>query len=237
MGNLVSKDKSKAHKLKTSDMLPKDKAVYDLKIQRDKLKQYQKKIQVVLDREVEVAKHHLRAGDHGRALLALKKKKYQEHLLLQTDNQLLTLEQLTGQIEYALVEQDIIKGLQHGNAILKQIHTETSLETVQKLMDDTADAIAYQAEIDELISGTMSPEDEDEIMAQLDELEAEELAEKAAKLPTVPQDTLPTSNQDLEEDLPDVPIEEPQPQETPVSAKPRKTKTKAKKAMEEPLPA
>ena len=48
----------------------------------------------MLKREVEVAKYHLRAGDHGRALLALKKKQYQEHVLLQTDNQLLTLEQL-----------------------------------------------------------------------------------------------------------------------------------------------
>ncbi|KAI8817336.1 Snf7-domain-containing protein [Fimicolochytrium jonesii] len=156
-------------------MLPKDRAILDLKLQRDKLKQYQKKIQLVLDKEVEVAKHHLRAGDQGRALLALKKKKYQERLLKQTDDQLFTLEQLTGQIEYSLVEQDVMKGLQQGNEILTMIHKEMSLDAVQRLMDDTADGIAYQAEINDLISGSISAEDEDEIMAQLDLLEAEEV--------------------------------------------------------------
>lgn len=44
MGNLLGKDKSKAHKLKADQLPPKDKAVYDLKLQRDKLKQYQKKV-------------------------------------------------------------------------------------------------------------------------------------------------------------------------------------------------
>lgn len=53
-----------------------------------------RQIETVLQKEVEVAKHHLRVGDQGRALLALKKKKYQEHLLRQTDQQLLNLEQL-----------------------------------------------------------------------------------------------------------------------------------------------
>ncbi|KAJ3172639.1 Vacuolar protein sorting-associated protein 20 [Geranomyces variabilis] len=237
MGNILAKDKSKAHRLKAADMLPKDKAVYDLKIQRDKLKQYQKKIEVVLAREVQVAKHHLRAGDHGRALLALKKKKYQEHLLLQTDNQLLTLEQLCGQIEYALVEQDVLKGLQQGNEILKQIHKETSLDAVQKLMDDTADAIAYQAEIDEIISGTMTPEDDDEIMAQLDAMEAEELA---AKLPSVPEtaDSQPAiiAKPATADDLPDVPSTElPDPDAADI-AEPKR-KVKPKQALEEPLAA
>ncbi|KAJ3300691.1 Vacuolar protein sorting-associated protein 20 [Borealophlyctis nickersoniae] len=202
MGNLISKDKN-GRKVTT-----KDKAILDLKIQRDKLKQYQKKIHTVLDREVEVAKHHLRQGDQGRALLALKKKKYQERLLAQTDQQLLNLEQLTGQIEYALVEQDIMRGLAQGNEVLKEIHKEMSLDAVQKLMDDTADAIAYQAEIDELISGKITEEDEEEIMAQLDAFIEEEAA---SKLPTVPNKSLPETGEKVQMvageilDLPAVP--------------------------------
>ena len=35
-------------------------------------------------------------------------------------------------------------GLQQGAAVLKEINQEMSLERVEKLMDDTADAIAYQ---------------------------------------------------------------------------------------------
>jgi charged multivesicular body protein 6 len=42
------------------------------------------------------------------------------------------------------VEKDVVFGLQQGSAVLKEINKEMSLESVDKLMDDTADAIAYQ---------------------------------------------------------------------------------------------
>jgi charged multivesicular body protein 6 len=43
-----------------------------------------------------------------------------------------------------LVEKQVLEGLKNGNSVLKEIHKETSIEAVEKLMDDTADAIAYQ---------------------------------------------------------------------------------------------
>lgn len=72
----------------------KDRAVLDLKIQRDKLRQYQKQLELVQSRETELAKQFLAKGDKNRALLALKKKKYQDSLLEKTDGQMLMLEQL-----------------------------------------------------------------------------------------------------------------------------------------------
>lgn len=71
-----------------------DRAVLELKVQRDRLKQYQKKINLVLLRETEIAKEQLRAGNKEKALLALKKKKYQEQLMEKTNGQLFNLEQL-----------------------------------------------------------------------------------------------------------------------------------------------
>ena len=50
----------------------------------------------------------------------------------------------TQSVEYALVEKQVLDGLKSGNAVLKEIHKETSVEAVEKLMDDTADAIAYR---------------------------------------------------------------------------------------------
>jgi charged multivesicular body protein 6 len=47
-----------------------------------------------MDQETQIAKTHLNNGNKARAVIALKKKKFQEQLLLQTDQQLLNLEQL-----------------------------------------------------------------------------------------------------------------------------------------------
>ncbi|KAI8367343.1 Snf7-domain-containing protein [Choanephora cucurbitarum] len=191
-----------------------DKAILDLKVQRDKLKRYQKNINKVIEKEIEAAKLALQQDNKQKALLALKKKKYQVQLLEKTDQQLLNLEELTHSIEYALVEKQVLEGLQKGNDVLKEIHKETSLEAVEKLMDDTADAIAYQNEIDEMLHGLISAEDEEEIERELEALREEEID---AELPEVPANKLPEPVVDHE--IPNVPTHVPKQAE-----KPRKEK-------------
>ncbi|CEI91009.1 hypothetical protein G6F70_005366 [Rhizopus microsporus] len=193
-----------------------DKAILDLKVQRDKLKKYQKNLNVVIEKEVAAAKLALSQGNKKKALLALKKKKYQEQLLEKTDQQLLNLEELTHSIEYALVEKQVLEGLKNGNSVLKEIHKETSIEAVEKLMDDTAEAIAYQNEIDEMLHGLISAEDEEEILKELDELTEKEVL---SELPSVPNDSLEIP---MENKLPDVPTHLPTKQQE--DDEPRKEK-------------
>ncbi|TRX92876.1 hypothetical protein FHL15_006282 [Xylaria flabelliformis] len=120
-------------------------AILDLKNQRDKLHQYQRRITLLTDKETDIARQMLAAGDKKRALLALRRKKYQEQLLSKTDAQLAQLEQLMRNVEFALIQKDIVYGLQQGTAVLKEIHAEMGgIEHVEKLMGETADAIAYQ---------------------------------------------------------------------------------------------
>jgi len=38
----------------------------------------------------------------------------------------------------------VVFGLQQGSNVLKELNKEMSLEAVEKIMDDTADGIAYQ---------------------------------------------------------------------------------------------
>ncbi|KAI9139958.1 Snf7-domain-containing protein [Paraphysoderma sedebokerense] len=184
MGNVFNKSANKV----TSH----DKAILELKIQRDKLKQYQKKLEQVQQRETEIAKKHLSNGDKKRALLALKKKKYQQTLIEKTDAQLFNLEELTNSIEYALVEKQVFEGLQKGNEVLKEIHNEMSIEKVEKLMQDTADAIEYQNEIENILNGQITTEDEESILKELEDIEKEELAKVADSMPDVPTQELPT---------------------------------------------
>ena len=116
-----------------------------MKSQRDKLHQYQKRITVLTDRETTIAKKLLATGDRPRALLALRRKKYQESLLAKTDAQLEQLEKLTADVEFALVQKDVVFGLQQGTKVLREIHREMGgIDHVEKLMADNEEARAYQ---------------------------------------------------------------------------------------------
>ncbi|EAS31666.3 SNF7 family protein [Coccidioides immitis RS] len=180
MGNASS-----SHKISAQD-----RAILDLKNQRDKLHQYQKRITVLTDRETAIAKECLARGDRSRALLALRRKKYQESLLSKTDSQLDQLEKLTGSVEFALVQKDVLFGLNQGTKVLQAIHKEMGgLEGVEKMMGETQEARAYQEEISHMLAGQMSNQDEDEVEDELEELEREVAG--SVKLPDVPTSALP----------------------------------------------
>lgn len=145
-----------------------------MKNQRDKLHQYQQRISVITSRETAIARECLARGDKPKALLALRRKKFQETLLAKTDAQLETLEQLTSNVEFALVQKDVVYGLQQGTSVLKQIHREMGgIEHVEKLMGESEDARAYQKEINEMLGGQMSNQDEDEVEDELEAMEGE----------------------------------------------------------------
>ncbi|KAI1494469.1 Snf7-domain-containing protein [Biscogniauxia mediterranea] len=172
-----------------------DRAILDLKLQRDKLHQYQRRIGVLTERETAVARAMLAAGDKKRALLALRRKKYQESLLSQTDAQLAQLEQLTRSVEFALIQKDVVFGLQQGTRVLREIHAEMGgLAHVEKLMGDSADAIAYQKEVSELLGGRITNQDEDEVEDELAALELEVNGPAPpARMPAVPDTKLPAA--------------------------------------------
>jgi len=167
-----------------------DRAILDLKLQRDKLKQYQRKIQVVLDREHEIAKAHLATGQKDRAVIALRRRKYQQSLLLKTDSQLENLEQLVSTIEFSLVEVSVLHGLKQGNEVLQEIHREMSIESVEKLMDETQEAREYQREIGDLLANRLTNDEEDAVQEELRTLQIEALGqaepEVRVELPSPP---------------------------------------------------
>ena len=91
-------------------------------------------------------------GKKDRAKLLLRKKKYQEGLLTRTDGQLDNLQQLVQDLEFAQVEQEVVKGLKIGNDALKKANAMFSIEEIEQIMEDTAEAIDKQKEINDLIA-------------------------------------------------------------------------------------
>lgn len=177
MGNTGS-----SHKISAQD-----RAILDLKNQRDKLRQYQKRITVLTDRETAIARECLARDDRRRALLALRRKKYQETLLSKTDAQLEQLEHLTSQVEFSLVQKDVLFGLQQGTKVLQAINKEMGgIEAVEKLMGETEEARAYQEEISQMLAGQLSNQDEDEVENELERLRQETEAITLPNVPTAP---------------------------------------------------
>ncbi|XP_053562560.1 charged multivesicular body protein 6 [Bombina bombina] len=179
MGNLFTRKRR-------SRVTEQDKAVLQLKQQRDKLKQYQKRITLQLQREREVAKQLLHDGKKEKAKLLLKKKRYQEQLLEKTDNQISNLEKMVEDIEFAQIELKVIEGLKVGNECLKKMHEVMSIEEVERILDETQEGIDYQRQIDELLSGNLTSEDEEAILEELEAITQEDL-----QLPETPSETLP----------------------------------------------
>lgn len=179
MGNLFGKKKR-------TRVTEQDKAVLQLKQQRDKLRQYQKRINLQLEKERTVAKQLLKDGKKDKALLLLKKKKYQEQLLDKTENQISNLEQMVQDLEFAQIEMKVLEGLKVGNECLKKMHEVMSIEEVERIMDETQDAVEYQRQIDEMLAGSFTQEDEDDILAEL-----EAITEGDVELPEVPSNELP----------------------------------------------
>ena len=180
-----------------------NRAILDMKNQRDKLHQYQKRITVITDRETAVAKFCLAKGDKERALLALRRKKFQEGLLSRTDAQLATLEQLTANVEFSLVQKDVMFGLKQGTDVLKQINAEMGgIDKVEKLLEENEEAREYQRQISEMLEGGLSRDDEEEVEDELEKLEQDIVGVTQAV--EQPEDTTVEP-----EDLPNAPSKQP----------------------------
>ncbi|XP_057749431.1 vacuolar protein sorting-associated protein 20 homolog 2-like isoform X1 [Arachis stenosperma] len=181
-----------------------DRAILALKTQRRKLSQYQRKLDAVIEAEKQAARDLIREKKKDRALLALKKKKAQEELLKKVDSWLINVEQQLADIELASKQKDVFDSLKAGSNALKAIQNELNIEDVQKLMDDTAEAKAYQDEINAILGDKLSAEDEEEVLAEFENLETQLIDDD---LPEVP--TAASIYTDEKLDLPDVPTTAP----------------------------
>lgn len=209
-----------------------DKAILSLKTQRRKLAQYQQQLDAVIEAEKQAAKDLLREKKKQRALLALKKKKVQEELLKQVDVWLINVEQQLADIELTSKQKAVFESLKTGNNAIKAIQSEINLEDVQKLMDDTAEAKAYQDEVNAILGEKLSAEDEEEVLAEFENLESQLTLQD---LPEVPS----AANVEEKLDLPDVPTKAPVITEA-VMEDTQDTSAGVsvqKKVVEEPIPA
>lgn len=208
-------------KAKKSRVTEHDKAVLQVKQQRDKLKQYQQKIEKTLESERQLARKLLHEGKKDRAKLLLRKKKFGEQLLSKTDSQLENLETIINDLEFATVEKEVLKGLQTGNEALKKVNELISIEDVERILDETRESIEKQREIDEMLQGVLTTEDEEDVEKEYEKMMADSLVPQ-------PEPRVPIAEPEEFVSLPEVPSEEPSPEESVATETKAVEKEKAK---------
>uniref|UniRef100_A0A8I3WAT3 Charged multivesicular body protein 4B n=1 Tax=Callithrix jacchus TaxID=9483 RepID=A0A8I3WAT3_CALJA len=137
------------------------------------------------------------------ALQALKRKKRYEKQLAQIDGTLSTIEFQREALENANTNTEVLKNMGYAAKAMKAAHDNMDIDKVDELMQDIADQQELAEEISTAISkpvGFGEEFDEDELMAELEELEQEELDKnlleisgpETVPLPNVPSIALPS---------------------------------------------
>ncbi|KAF4083622.1 hypothetical protein AMELA_G00143920 [Ameiurus melas] len=137
------------------------------------------------------------------ALQALKRKKRYEKQLAQIDGTLSTIEFQREALENANTNTEVIKNMGFAAKAMKAAHNNMNIDKVDELMQDLTEQQELAQEISDAISkpvGFGEEFDEDELLAELEKLEQEDLDKNLLEiggtenvlLPNVPSTSLPS---------------------------------------------
>ena len=194
----------------TPKITAQDKAIFQLKQQRDKLKQYQKRLTNVIERQSELAKVAIRNRQPERAKFYLRSKKQQESTISKTYDQLDNLEGLIGTIEFKLIEKDVLYGLQQGNSVLTKLNNEMSVDKIEKVLDDLEEEKIKVDEVSDALGmgSKLSNNEETEVDEEFERLNTEINGKKEEQVPELGLPEAPKNeilpevpNNELKEDL------------------------------------
>jgi len=177
-------------------------AIQKLRETEEMLMKKQDFLEKKIEDEVKVARAN---GTKNKrvALGALKRKKRYEKQLQQIDGTLSTIEMQREALESANTNTNVLQTMGDAAKALKSAHQHMDVDKVHDMMDDIADQQEVAREISDAISNPVAfgqDVDEDELLAELEELEQEELDERlldtgstSTELPEVPTASLPSA--------------------------------------------
>lgn len=96
-------------------------------------------------------------------------------------------------IEFASMQKTVFEALETGKDTLQKLNSQMSVADVELLMDESQEAIDRAMEIDELLSGKLTDEDEEAILAEFEVLQADVVEAGMKQLPTASTVTPPVT--------------------------------------------
>ncbi|XP_070584824.1 transmembrane 9 superfamily member 1 [Erythrolamprus reginae] len=170
-----------------------------------------------IQQELQSAKKHGTKNKRA-ALQALKRKKRYEQQLAQIDGTLSTIEFQREALENATTNTEVLKTMSDAARAMKEAHQHMDIDKVDDLMAEITEQQDIAQQISDAISkpvGFGDDVDEDELLAELEEMEQEELDKDllnvgktspelpnvpASRLPSVPASKVPSVSLDDDED-------------------------------------
>jgi len=133
------------------------------------------------------ARKKSKAKDKRGALFHLKRKKLYEKQIEQIYGKKTNIEIQIMTLEAAAGNTEVLSAMRKGADALKRTVKETDIEKVADVMDDINESMQLADELGEAMSQTIGPQlDEDELNAELEEMENELNDEEMLKAPAVP---------------------------------------------------
>ncbi|KAF7246364.1 Charged multivesicular body protein 4c [Varanus komodoensis] len=169
-------------------------ALARLRETEEMLTKKQEYLEARIEKELALAKKH-GTRDKRAALQALKRKKRYEKQLSQIDGTLSTIEFQREALENSYTNAEVFKNMGYAAQAMKKVHENMDLDKIDDMMQDITEQQDIAQEITEAITRKVGDEfDEDELLAELEELEQEELNNKMrnVRLPSVPATPLPS---------------------------------------------
>ncbi|KAJ7533791.1 hypothetical protein O6H91_13G065200 [Diphasiastrum complanatum] len=167
-------------KVEPSTLSSLDKLNETLEMLEKKEKVLQKKIAA----EIEKAKEYTRAKNKRAAIACLKRKKLYENQVEQLGNFQLRIHDQMIMLEGAKATTETVDALRSGAVAMKAIQKATNIDDVDKTMDEINEQTENMKQIQEALSapiGAAADFDDDELEAELEELEGAELEEELLK--------------------------------------------------------
>jgi charged multivesicular body protein 6 len=136
----------------------------------------------------EAARSLVKEGKKQQAMLALRKKKQHEQLVVDCQNHQNRLEELIENIEISRIQKETVEALAEGVKMLKKIQKETgSVDYINQLMDDRDEALMQQQEISDALASAGVAADDPDALAEYERLVAAQAASQlASTTPAVP---------------------------------------------------
>ncbi|KAK8597733.1 hypothetical protein V6N13_095131 [Hibiscus sabdariffa] len=169
LGRLFGKPKQEANALTTLDKL------------NETLEMLEKKEKVLVKKaaaEVEKAKEFAKGRNKRAAIQCLKRKRLYEQQIEQLGNFQLRIHDQMIMLEGAKATTETVDALRTGAAAMKAMQKATNIDDVDKTMDEINEQTENMKQIQEALStpiGAAADFDEDELEAELEELEGNQL--------------------------------------------------------------